>query len=224
MKKLFLVVCLALGLALAQDPNLPGRPGPNDALVRFAHLVEGGPKVDVLVGDKRAFEELAYKDVTPYAPVAAGEVTFAVVEATKTGPKLTEVKVRLEAGKRYTIAAMGTAQKLMGQALNDDFKAAPDQATVRVVHASADTGAVEVAVKGGSALSKGLAFGKTSAFVPLKEGTYDLEVRPAGKAEVALPLSGLAFASGRVYTVFVVGSSANGSLDAVVTEDTFSLQ
>jgi len=221
------VVPIVLGsvwISFRPRPHLTGQTGAKRCPGAGGPSRSDGPKVDILNGDKKVFEELAYKDVTPYAPVPAGEVTFAVVETTKTTPRLLEVKVKLEAGKRYTIAAMGTAKQLQGQVLNDDFNIDPNQATVRVVHASADTPAVDVAVKGGTVLFKGLSFGKASAFTGVKEGTYDLEVRPAGKTEVALPLSGLAFASGKVYTVFAVGSSADKTLDAVVVEDTYSLQ
>ncbi|HEU4740256.1 MAG TPA: DUF4397 domain-containing protein [Meiothermus sp.] len=216
--------------AFAQDQLAPlPQPGPNDALVRFVHLVPDGPKIDVSVGDKKIFEELSYKDTATYLPVVAGDLTFVLSEVAKTddkgntqpGAKLLEAKAKLEKGKRYTIAVLGSAKQPKTQVFDDTFKAAQGQALVRVVQASADAPAVDVAVKGGPVLFKELAYDKDSSYTPLRAMTYDLEVRPAGKTDVALSLPGISLQAGRVYTVFVVGSTADKTLEAVFAEDNY---
>ncbi|MER3488298.1 MAG: hypothetical protein C4328_00050 [Meiothermus sp.] len=217
-KPIVLLVLALLGSALAQDPLAP--PGPNDALVRFVHLVPDGPRIDVSVGDQKIFEELSYKDTAAYLPVAAGEVTFGVSQvaqgSSQPGAKLLEAKARLEKGKRYTIVVLGSAQ-----VFDDPFKALPGQALVRVIQVSADTPVMDVAAKGGPVLFKGIASGKGSEYTPVRAMTYDLEVRPAGKNEVVLSLPGISLQAGRVYTVFVAGNAADKTLEAVFAEDNY---
>lgn len=205
------------------------QPGPNDALVRFVHLVPDGPRIDVSLGDKKIFEELSYKDTATYLPVAAGSPTFVLSEVAKTddkgnsqpSAKLLEVKVKLEKGKRYTIALMGSAKAPKAQLFDDTFKAVTGQALVRVIHASVDAPAVDLATNRGPVLFKGLAYGQGSAYTPVRAMTYDLEVRPAGKADVVLSLPGISLQAGRVYTVFVVGNVADKTLEAVFAEDNY---
>ncbi len=221
MRKFVLLLVLALlGSALAQDPLAP--PGPNDALVRFVHLVPDGPRIDVSVGDQKIFEELSYKDTAAYLPVAAGEVTFGVSQgSSQPGARLLEAKARLEKGKRYTIVVLSSAQGPKAQVFDDPFKALPGQALVRVIQVSADTPVMDVAARGGPVLFKGIASGKGSEYTPVRAMTYDLEVRPAGKNEVVLSLPGISLQAGRVYTVFVAGNAAEKTLEAVFAEDNY---
>lgn len=224
MRKFVLLLVLALlGSALAQDPLAP--PGPNDALVRFVHLVPDGPRIDVSVGDRKIFEELSYKDTAAYLPVAAGEVTFGVSQAaqgsSQPGARLLEAKARLEKGKRYTIVVLGSAQGPQAQVFDDPFKALPGQALVRVIQVSADIPVMDVAARGGPVLFKGIASGKGSEYTPVRAMTYDLEVRPAGKNDVVLSLPGISLQAGRVYTVFVAGNAAEKTLEAVFAEDNY---
>lgn len=219
-KPVVLLVLALLGSALAQDPLAP--PGPNDALVRFVHLVPDGPRIDVSVGDQKIFEELSYKDTAAYLPVVAGEVTFGVSQgSSQPGAKLLEAKARLEKGKRYTIVVLGSAQGPKAQVFDDPFKALPGQALVRVIQVSADTPVMDVAAKGGPVLFKGIASGKGSEYTPVRAMTYDLEVRPAGRNEVVLSLPGISLQAGRVYTVFVAGNAADKTLEAVFAEDNY---
>ncbi|PZA08748.1 MULTISPECIES: DUF4397 domain-containing protein [unclassified Meiothermus] len=228
-KRVVLLASALFGFVMAFAQDAFPQPGPNDALVRFVHLVPDGPKIDISAGSKKIFEELAYKDTATYLPVAAGEPSFVVSEVAKTddkgnpqpGAKLLELKAKLEKGRRYTIALLGSAKQPKAQVFDDAFKAVQGQALVRVVQASADVPAVDVAVKGGPLLFKGLAYGQGSAYTPVRAMIYDLEVRPAGKAEVVLSLPGISLQAGRVYTVFVVGNAADTTLEAVFAEDNY---
>jgi hypothetical protein len=90
---------------------------------------------------------------------------------------------------------------------------------VRVVHASPDAPAVDVAVKGGPVLLAGLPFPRASTYLSVPAGTYDLEVRAAGTTTVALALPGVTLESGKMYTVFAVGSLGQGTLTVVAVVD-----
>jgi hypothetical protein len=78
-----------------------------------------------------------------------------------------------------------------------------------VIHAGPDAPSVDVAVKGGPILVSGLGFGSKAGPLPVDAGTYDLEVRPAGSAQVALAVPGVRLESGKIYT-FVATGFING--------------
>jgi hypothetical protein len=89
---------------------------------------------------------------------------------------------------------------------------ADDQARVRVVHASPDAPAVDIAVTKGDVLVADLAFPDASDTLTVPAGTYDLEVRLAGTTDVELPLAGVTLEPGMVYSVYAIGLAGDGSL------------
>ncbi len=212
MKKLLaMALVLAVGLALGQG-----------ALVRVAHLSPDAPAVDVLVNGQRAITGLAFGEVTPYIPLPASRIQVQVVPAGQDGPVVIQAELDLRAGAYYTVAATGFLANIRPQVYQDllaGFFPRADQARIRVVHASPDAPAVDVAVKGGSVLFAGLPFPRASQYLVVPAGRYDLEVRAAGTTTVALELPGVVLEPGRTYTVFAVGSLQAGTLRVVAVVD-----
>ncbi|RIH82128.1 hypothetical protein Mlute_02592 [Meiothermus luteus] len=212
-KSWFVGLALVLGFALAQSNGT--------AFVRFAHLVPDAPSVDILSGGNKVFEAQGFKDVTYYAEVPAGNLTLTVQTTGQNPTKVVDVVLRVQAGKYYTVMALGTASSLRTQVVEDRLAPAEGVAKVRIIHASPDAPAVDVALKSGPVLFRNLAFGQRSGYGTVRAGAYDLEVRPTGTPTVALPLEGVAFEEGKVYSVFAVGRVADQSLEVVVVEDSF---
>jgi hypothetical protein len=186
--------------------------------VRVAHLSPDAPNVDVYVDGAKALSNVPFKAVSDYIALPAGEHRFEVrvAGAAATDKAVIDAKATLEAGKDYTVAAINVVASIAPLVLVDDTAApAAGKAKVRVVHASPDAPAVDVAVKGGPVLISNLAFGKASDTLSVDAATYDLEVRVAGTTTVALPLAGTKLEAGKIYTVFASGKLAN--LGVVVT-------
>ncbi|RIH78759.1 DUF4397 domain-containing protein [Meiothermus hypogaeus] len=203
---------VVLGVALAQEGT---------AYVRFAHLVPDAPAVDIVSGGNKVFEAQAFKDVTYYAEVPAGSLTLTVQTTGQNPAKVADVAIRVQAGKYYTVMALGTASTLKARLVEDRIAPAEGVAKVRVVHASPDAPAVDVALKGGPVLFRNLAFNQISGYGIVPAAAYNLEVRPTGTTTVALPLEGVAFEGGKVYSVFAVGLLAGETLEVIVIEDSF---
>lgn len=213
MKKLLgLLLVLALGgWVLAQG-----------AMLRVAHLSPDAPAVDVLVNGQRAITGLAFKEVTPYLPFPAAKVRVQVVPSGQMSPVVIDAELDLKEGVYYTVAATGFLAQIRPQVYTDllsGFFPRAGYARIRVVHASPDAPAVDVAVKGGPVLFAGLPFPRASSYLSVAAGTYDLEVRAAGTDTVALSLPGVELEPGKVYTVFAVGSLREGTLTVVPVVD-----
>jgi hypothetical protein len=82
----------------------------SDARVRFVHTAADAPAVDVAVVDgPTLFSNMAFKDASQYLTAPAGTVDLAVRVAGTDTTVLTVPGVTLDAGKVYTIAAVGLA-------------------------------------------------------------------------------------------------------------------
>ena len=100
----------------------------------------------------------------------------------------------------------------------------PTTGRVRVMHASADTPAVDIFVDGQKAVT-GLAFPKDTGYVALPAGSHDVKVfvSPSdGSGTPALQAS-LQIAAGKDYTVLAIGEVTKNTLELLPLEDNNAL-
>jgi hypothetical protein len=207
-----------LALAACSDEEDSPTAAAGTANVRVAHLSPDAPAVDVFVNGQRAVAGAAFKDVTGYLPVPAGQVNIRVTPANDTTPVVIDATIRLNDGGNYTVAATGLLASIQPIVLEDD-RGTTGQAKVRFVHASPDAPAVDIAVTGGPVLFANVPFRQASAYPQVPAGTYDLEARPAGSSAVALSVPGVALRGNTNYTIFAVGLLSNRSLAALPVVD-----
>jgi hypothetical protein len=198
-----LVAALSLGAFVSSSSAA------DNARVRVVHASPDAPAVDVYADGAKVLTAVPFKGSSDYLSVPAGPHNFKVF-ATGANPAsdtpVINADATLEAGKDYTVAAIGKVADIKPLVLVDNNGApAAGKAHVRVVHASPDAPAVDIAVKGGAVLVPNLVFGKDAGPLPVDAGTYDLEVRAAGTTTVALPVNGVALTAGKIYTIFAVG-------------------
>jgi hypothetical protein len=200
----------ALGLIgiVAVSGVTPAAAG-DTARVRVVHASPDAPAVDVYADGTKVLTNVPYKGSSDYLSVPAGPHNFKVF-ATGANPAsdtaVIDADATLAAGKDYTVVAVGMLADIK-PAVFEDNNAAPaaGKAHVRVIHASPDAPAVDIAVKGGPVLFSNLAFPNAAGPSPVDAGTYDLEVRAAGTTTVALPINGVQVQAGKIYTVLAVG-------------------
>jgi hypothetical protein len=213
--KWLLALNVLVALLPAATPALAAGPQ-----VRVVHASPDAPAVDVWVDGAVAFKDAAFKGITPYAPLATGAHKVQVVPTGKTEPAVISATLTL-ADKDYTVVALGPLANIEPLVLEDNNAApAAGKAHVRFVHASPDAPAVDIAVKGGPVIFSNIAFKGVGAYTPVAAGTYDLEVRPAGKTDVVLAVPGVKLEDGGVYTIFAMGlAGGNPALTAVASLD-----
>lgn len=79
-------------------------PEAGNAHLRVVHASPDAPNVDVLVGDEIVLEDVPFKAVSDYLPLAAGEYNIKV-NATGTATTVIDVTPTLEDGAIYTVVA-----------------------------------------------------------------------------------------------------------------------
>jgi hypothetical protein len=227
MKKFLLAGAAVLAMAASGALSMTGSAGaqsPSDSRVRVIHASPDAPDVDIYVNDEETLTNVPYKAVSDYLTVPAGSYNFKVFAAganPASDEPVIDADASLAAGKDYSVAAVGLLADI-APAVFEDNNAAPaaGKAHVRVIHASPDAPAVDIAVADGPVVFSNLAFPDADGPTPVDAGTYDLEVLAAGTDTVALALDGVALQGGRIYTVIAMGLlEGDPALEAVTVVD-----
>jgi Domain of unknown function (DUF4397) len=185
--------------------------------VRVAHLSPDTPNVDVYVNGGKTLSNVPFKAVSDYLTVPSGAYRFEVRVAGSpaTSPAALDIRARLAPHKDYTVAAINFLAKLQGKVYVDDNSApVVGYAKVRVLHASPDAPAVDIAVNN-EILFGHVEFSNLTETLAVPVGTYDGELRVAGTNIVALALKGVTLESGKVYTF--IAADAVAKLSAITT-------
>jgi hypothetical protein len=180
--------------------------GANDAHIRVIHASPDAPAVDVYINGNKVISDLAFGKVSPWATLPAGTYSIRVTAAGQTDAVI-QADLSLQAGTYYSVAAVGKLTNIKPAVFVDDLSPLNGKARLRVIHASPDTPAVDVAVKGGPVLVSNLTFPNASDYLTVDPMTVDVEVRPAGTTTVALAIPGFSLEAARVYSVYAVGLS-----------------
>jgi hypothetical protein len=195
------------GVSLA-GALIMGAGAAGEARVRVIHASPDAPNVDVYANGAAVLTDVAFGASSGYLAVPSGQYEFQVFPAgaDPKGHAVLTLDASLQANADYTVVAQGAVSNIeAGVYVDDNTAPVAGKAHVYVVHASPDAPAVDVAVKGGPVLVSDLAFGERAGPLPVDAGTYDLEVRPAGSTDVALPLNGVTLEAGKVYTFVATG-------------------
>jgi hypothetical protein len=213
------LLALILVAVLIPAPGAAAQEG--QARLRVVHASPDAPNVDIWVNGAVAVSDLAFNEATDYVALAPGEYQVQVTPAGGApADAVIDASVTLEADTDYTVAAVGQLADIEPLVLTDDNAVpAAGKAHLRVVHASPDAPAVDIAVANGPTLVSNLAFKSAADYLPVDAGVYDLVVRPTGTQTSALDISGFVADAGTTYTVFAVGLAGDGSLSALPLVD-----
>jgi len=201
---------LSLGTAAGTAAAAPASSmSPGTGWVRCAHLSPNTAPVDIYLysfGDPQAMDVLRhvpYGEVGMYMKMPAGEYTAAIRKAgapASTIPVLS-TGFMVQAGRAYTVAAMGPARGLRLEALNDRLTTPHGKSLVRVIQASLKEHHVTVRA-GTAALASNLAFGSVTRYGTDTPGQWMLHA--AGGSET---WSGpVMLTAGSIHTLVVLDS------------------
>jgi hypothetical protein len=190
----------------------------SDACVNVIHASPDAPAVDVWVNGEVALSGVTFGQFSGWLALPAGDYQIQVTPAGQGAESaVIDANVTVESGTAYHIAAAGYLADIAPQVYTADLSQTDDgNARIRVIHASPDAPAVDVALAGGDVLISGLAFPDASEYLQVPAGTYDFEVRASGTTTVALPLPGVVLEGNMTYDVLAIGQHSDGSLSVLV--------
>lgn len=218
-------VILAATLAALLVISSAGAQAATNGRVRVMHASPDAPAVDIFVDGQKAVTALAFPNNTGYVSLPAGtrNVKVFVSPSNGTGAAALEANLAVAAGVDYTVLAVGRlADSTLALLPLRDNNALPAQgkAHVRLIHASPDAPAVNVAVAGTSTnVFSNVAFKGVGDYTPVATGTYNLDVKVASSGQTAKSVTGLVLGNQGVYTAVAVGLAGAGTLQVVPLVD-----
>lgn len=223
-KKVWLIVSIAViaGMML----QLPGFVSANEtaeqAQVRVIHASPNSPAVDVYVNEDKILTGIKFKELSEYLALDEGSYEISLYEEgnkPKNSDPLLEGSVTAMAGESYTLAAGGKKEELTLYEFQDDREINEEEAKVRIIHLSPDAPEIDV-YSLDTPLARGLSFPEASGYEPLAEGSYSVDIRPAGQEKAVFNIPNLELKKGESYTVIAVGLlKGDPAFDIVLAKD-----
>ncbi len=178
------------------------------AVIRFVHVVNGAPTVDVYVDGAIRYSALDFGQATPYLPIAAGSHQVTV---TSTGNTAALWEQSLDAAADQALVAVASTAGSF-TIFTDDLNPLPvGRARLTAIHAIPDAGAVDVVLADGRPVIPNLAYSQPYGTLDVPVNTYELLVLPAGGAldGALIPPTPFGLATGTSYIILAYGTSAN---------------
>jgi hypothetical protein len=183
---------------------------------RFLHADTDGREYEVFINGNNVLDQFAYGDESDWFDVDPGAVRLTLT-ADRTGFNyvMFDAVYPVVAGNSFNVII--TDALVIGSAI-DASELNDDMARVRVTHASADTPNVDVIVSGSdTAIASDLHYGRSSEYIDVPAGAYDLDVLVAETGDVALPLPGVELEAGMVYDFVAIGTAGDDDKPLSVT-------
>ncbi|WP_421379017.1 DUF4397 domain-containing protein [Bacillus salacetis] len=175
------------------------------AQVRVLHAVPDAPNVDVYVNGNKVLSDVAFKEISGFMPLPAGRYHIDIYPAGTSVSTVISKKVTVEAGKIYTLAAVGKGSKLQLLPYVTDPFVPSGETKVRFIHLSPNAPAVDIAVKKGDVIFPNVSFKQATDYLGLTPMTVNLEVRAAGTKDAVLTVPNVTLKPNQAYTIFAVG-------------------
>jgi hypothetical protein len=207
----------------------------NSAELRVIDASPDAGVIDTYQNNAALAYNLGFGTMTSYISTAAGPANLT---ATKAGTRQTLVAgaSTLAAGRQYTqIIGSGIANMQQTVFLDQSTPAPSGQIAVRLINEASRAGSVDVYLVPLSSraantapIAINLGFGATSAYINVPEGTYAIDVVPAGTtlaSSTVTLLSGpqVEYASGAVRTVVLIdqetSSAQHPGVETIVAAD-----
>ena len=221
------------------------------ATVRVIHASPDAPNVDVLAGDPAAavITNLAYTEESAVIEADPGSVRVQVTETGTTTPAVIDETLTLAQGFEYTVLATGLAlapatepNAIGALVLVDDNRGIATEARVRIIHAAATAGDVDIfVVEPGTDITQpdqdgedvaptfaGVALNDSTGYVSLEPGSYDVIVIAAededSVAANRVPVIGpatITLDAGGVYSAAARDAAGGGAPFGLILFDDF---
>jgi hypothetical protein len=179
-------------------------------------------QADFVISGSTFITQMAFTGVTTYGYINIGNNTF-LANITQTSTPLVPTQTLDLTQSVYTVAATGvpgssTTPPMFVAFPDDNAAPARSRIRVRVINLSPDAGPVDTTL-GGLVAATATGYRAASPYASLSAGTYDLAIHPAGSSIVLATKSAQALAAAHVFTIFIEGLVADGSLVIVPQED-----
>lgn len=192
--------------------------GKDMASVRFLQA-SSAESVDIFIDGKLLLEKFPYRKISSYASFPSETLQICIYPAERDQAILCKKKA-FSQGISYTLALIGTIEKLQLLPLQNDSSVPAGESKIRFLHLGLNTPSLDIAVKNRDVVFPDLSCKQITDYLGITPMTVDLEARLAGEKTVVLPLPKLKFAANQAYTIALVEQSDQpDTLDVMILID-----
>jgi len=203
-------------------PSGPEAANRGVTMVRFVNVVPGAASAALVSNDRALFQNVAYRNVTPYAEMDPN-ITRLSLRLAGRDSSVAENREIVGDGAHYTVVAYADndgSPRL--RVLRDELQPEPGKAKLRVIQAAPDLEKVQVVVQGATEpIFNDIELGNEAGFTNVTPTRQPLVIRRDARSGPLLTITRLPLDSGHAYTVVLTRSPQN-RLEAVTFEDTLA--
>jgi hypothetical protein len=181
-----------------------------DAYVRIVNASEGSPAQDFyLDSTKLNSSAVAYAESSAYLTTTDGD-KLGRFKTSGTAQVNSSANLDIDGGKYYTVYHTGgtSSSASFTTTVDEHVNASANKAKVRFVHlSSAAANKIDLAIQGGAKIISDLAYKSASAYQEVDAAT-NFQLFTAGSTTAGINLPALNLQAGKVYTVYISGSTA----------------
>ncbi len=227
-----------VALLAVTDEDTPAvkiRDAGSQSAIRVVHAVADAPAVDVFLNGSTtpAVDALAFKSFTDYVSVATGDYTATIAaDADNSVVVLDNAAFSTMLGMSYSLIAADDTSPFSVPIqildVEEDRRRVATEAKVRITHASASAGMVDIYVTASNDISEAsplledVPFGATTSVLKVMPGDYVLQVTAANTKTVAIGPLDLSLAGAGIYGAIAVDNTGGGTPLGVILLDDFT--
>ena len=200
--------------------------------LRFIHSVSNGDSVDVCLDGLPLFNNVSFRGVSDYVELEDGDYTFTLNisgDGCNAPTPILSEKINVPKGRDISLIASGLEGSIELLEARDNNKTEKNGWTrVRFWNLAPDVDTVDV-YAGNSCSWPSVPVYLDVAYHMLEDtyisapaGVYNWSICPAGEDSTLVYIPALALDTGAVYTVYIFGAVADGTLSAALSVDQFS--
>jgi hypothetical protein len=191
-----------------------------DGRVRFLHTSPDAPEVDIYINGQMQVKHLPFRVASNYLPLKPGKYHIDIYPKGNSIDSILNKKITVEPDKSYTLAIIDSVKKMRLLPYLNQPEVPMNESKIRFLHLSADTGALDMAVKDRDIVFPNISYKQTTDYLGIMPMTVDLEVREAGTKTIVLPMPKAQFRPNETYTIVLIGlSKEDPALQAMIVKD-----
>ena len=191
-----------------------------DAQVKILHTSHNAPNIDVYINGEKFIKDLPFKQVSNSISLKGGKYHIDIYPTGNMTDSVLNKVVTIEPGKSYTLATIDPVKKMRLLSYLNQPDVPLNEAKVRFIHLSADTQALDIAVKDRDVIFPNITYKQSTDYLGLLPMTVDLETRLSGSKNVLISMPRVHFKANTTYTIVYVGlTNEEPGLQAIILKD-----
>ncbi|MCL6571478.1 MAG: DUF4397 domain-containing protein [Bacillus sp. (in: Bacteria)] len=179
----------------------------DEAKIRILHTSYDSPSIDVYINGNRMIRDLPFKNVSTTLSLKSGNYHIDIYPTGNMVDSILNKKITVVPGKSYTLATIDSMKKMRMLMYSNHPMVPEHEAKVRFIHLSADTLALDIAVKDQDVIFPVVSYKQATDYLGLTPMTVNLEARKAGQMTVVLAMPKIQFKANHCYTIVFLGLS-----------------